>query len=444
MKLVVLLTVAVFMSCICGVMDADAAATVKIKPSPDGSVYSVSVIDVANAPAIDFTITYDATALSNPVVNDSRLVTDAAAYRELNVSKPGELRVVYLSVKGFNKSGELATVVFTKKSSAPARAPKLEAKIYSPEGPQVATRPVVTVGTGSDVTVSQGVVDPLDMSERTAVSGNMGKTAGLVNASDSAKQTTSVNQTSNPLTDQKALGMPEEKNAEERPLDTRSQPAVPLEATNVNPTTNNDAGTTAGDSDKKNDLSIAGLKSLESIVDRFKAYKGPRTLKGFSELFDGSKLKAAGVVQTPKIAVSDGKRMIAVNVSLPTGSAVPSFSLKGANLKGLKTLTDRSLELDALPQKGKLDVRMSIVMLKEVAEIPLTVVPPVSGEILELSEQALEKLLLKADGKNKSLFYDLNADGKQDYLDDYILVAHWLLKQPNDKKIPASKAADPR
>jgi hypothetical protein len=354
------------------------------------------------------------------------------------------LRVVYLSVKGFNKSGELATVVFTKKSSAPARAPKLEAKVYSPEGPQVATRPLVTVSTGSDVTASPGVVDPLDTSERIAVAGNMGKTAGLMNASDTAKQTTSVNQTSNQLTDQKAGVIPEEKTAEERPLDTQSQPAVPLEAANVNPTTNNDAGTTAGDSDKKFQLSIAGLKSLESIVDRFKAYKGPRTFKGFSELFDDSKLRTAGVVQTPKIAVSDGKKMISVNVSLPTGSAVPSFSLKGANLKGLKTLSDRSLELDALPQKGKLDVRMSIVMLKDIAEIPLTVVPPISGDIMELSDQALEKLLLKADGKNKALLYDLNADGKQDYLDDYILIAHRLLKQPNDKKIPAAKAADPR
>lgn len=444
MKLLKLLTVAVAMSCICGVTGAYAAVTVKIKPSQDGSVYTVSIIDVVNAPAIDFTIKYDAAALSNPVVNDSRLVTDAAAFRELNQSTPGVLRVVYISVKGFNKSGELATVVFTKKGSAPASSPTLEARVFSPEGPQVATRPEVTVSTSSDVTDSQAVVGSLDTSERASVSGNMGKTAGFVNASDTAKQTTSVNKMSNLLTDQKDVVIPEEKNAEERPLDTRSQPAVPLEATNVNPAAIIGDGTTAVDPDKKSDLSIAGLKSLESIIDRFKAYKGARTLKGFTELFDESKLKAAGVMQIPKIAVSDGKKMFSVNVSLPSGSAVPSFSLKGANMKGLKTLSDRSLELDALPQKGKMDVRMSIVMLKEVAEIPLTVVPPVTGEIMELSDPALEKLMLKADGKNKSLFYDLNADGKQDYLDDYILVAHWLLKQPNDKKTPAAKAADHR
>lgn len=444
MKLLKLLTVAVAMGCFCGVIGAEAAATVKIKPSQDGSVYSVSVIDVINAPAIDFTITYDAAVLSNPVVNDSRLVADAAAFRELNMSTPGVLRVVYLSLKGFNKSGDLATVVFTKKGSAPASAPTLEAKVFSPEGPQVATRPMVTVSTGTDVTASQEIVAPPDMSEKTPKSGNTGNTAGLMNASNTSKQTTIVNQTSSLPADQKNVVTTEEKTAEERPLDAQGQPAVPVEGTNVAAAVNNDAGTTAGDPDKKYDLSIVGLKSLESISDRFKKYKGPRTLKGFSELFDDSKLKAAGVVQTPRIAVSDGKKNVSVNVSLPPGSAVPSFSLKGANLKGLKTLSDRSLELDALPQKGKLDVRLSIVMLKEVAEIPLTVVPPVTGDLMELSDPALEKLLLKADGKNKALFYDLNADGKQDYLDDYILVAHWLLRQPIDKKIPAAKTADPR
>ena len=167
-------------------------------------------------------------------------------------------------------------------------------------------------------------------------------------------------------------------------------------------------------------------------------------MKGLSELFDGSSSKASGVVQTPKIAVSDGKKLITVKVSLPADLGVPSFSLKGANLKGIRSLSEKLLELDVLPQKGKLDVRLTIVMLKDVAEVSLLVVPPVSGDILGLSELAIEKLLSRSDSRNKSLLYDLNADGKQDYLDDYILVAHWLLFQQSDKKVPAAKAAVPR
>lgn len=62
MKLLQLWTVAFAICCVCGVVEAEAAATVTLKPSSDGSVYSVLIANVVNAPAIDFVINCDTSA----------------------------------------------------------------------------------------------------------------------------------------------------------------------------------------------------------------------------------------------------------------------------------------------------------------------------------------------------------------------------------------------
>ena len=154
-------------------------------------------------------------------------------------------------------------------------------------------------------------------------------------------------------------------------------------------------------------------------------------MKRLSNLFDERNLQASGIVQSPAIVVSDGKTLVTVAVDLANETDTPSFSLKGANLKSIRRVSSKKWELDALPQKGKSDVRLSIILKGERIEIPLVAVPPLhqaGAELIALPVAALDALLAKP-LKNSKPAYDLNSDGLQDYVDDYILVAHWLLKQ---------------
>ncbi|MDU0459776.1 MAG: cohesin domain-containing protein [Geobacteraceae bacterium] len=458
MKLLNMVIAVLLLCTLAGVVEADAAAKITVTQTAEG-VYSVSVANVAKASALDFTITYDAAVLSNPVISNGPFAGRFGAMQvPHNDATRGTLRVAYLVTAKdvfFEGDGLLATVTFSKTGTVSPKLLELKSEVISDTGIQVAVESVVTPLPGTQVKTTTGGGDTADntgnnnniLNPVNPNPGSMGGLPGVPGTSSAAPSTTSAavtyqNPVSGAVQESRSQGSDSRKESSQEPPHQQEQSGGAAIQDGV--------ASAAVDTAKKPvakkqaESMPANLKSLESVAERFKDYKGPRTLKGLSELFDAARYKAAGVEQTPAIAVSDGKKMITVRIALPAGSAVPGFSLKGANLKGLRSLSDRSMELDALPQKGKLDVRMSIEIQKTVAEIPLLVVPPVSGGIVKQSDQELEKLLAKADARNKALLYDLNADGKQDYLDDYILVAHWLLKQQVDKKIPAAKTAVPR
>lgn len=459
MKLLNMLVAVLLLCTLAGVVEADAAAKITVTQTAEG-VYSVSVANVAKASALDFTITYDAAVLSNPVISNGPFAGRFGAMQvPHNDATRGTLRVAYLVTAKdvfFEGDGLLATVTFSKTGTVTPKLLELKSEVISDAGIPVAVESVVTPLPGTTVRTTTGGGDTADNTGNNNNNpnpvnpnpGNMGGLPGVpATTSSTASSTTSAAVTyQNPISgvvqDSSSRGPDSRKESSQEPSHQQEQPG----GTAVQDGVASVAADTAKKPVAKNqpEPQSVNLQSLESVAERFRYYKGPRTLKGLSELFDAARYKAAGVEQIPAIAVSDGKKVVTVRIALPVGSAVPGFALKGANLKGLRSLSDRLMELDALPQKGKLDVRMSIEIQKTVAEIPLLVVPPVSGGIAGQSDQELEKLLAKADARNKTLLYDLNADGKQDYLDDYILVAHWLLKQQVEKKIPAAKTAVPR
>lgn len=448
MRLLQLWMAALTLYCIYGVADANAAATVTVTQTSEG-VYSVSVANVAKAVSLDFTISYDIGTLSNPVILDGPFAAAVGAVQiPNNDSTFGTLRVVYVTITKdafFEGGGQLATVTFTKTGTAKSRLPGLKSEVISAAGVQTAVQSIVTPLAGTD---AGKIFSEKNTDEKagTQANPNPGKMSNSL-----SKQSAQIGTSFDTVADQVSIpGVGRDYNP---PRGDDSRDSIQEYAQNsqvgmtdiqgsTSPVISD--GTAKNVSNKTADVLLGYLKSQSSVAERFRTYKGPRTLTGFSGLFDDTKLEDAGIVQTPRIAVSDGKSMITVKVSLPADSGVPSFLLKGANLKGIRNLSDRLLELDAVPQKGKSDVRISIIIQKEVTEIPLLVIPPVSGDVLSPSDQDLEKMLSKADTKNKTVLYDLNTDGKQDYLDDYILVAHWLMKQQGVKNAPASKIPVPR
>ncbi len=471
-KLIGTCIVVLLVSYLSSVVESNAATKVTVTQSSE-TVYTVYVSDVAKASAIDFTIYYDADTLSDPVISSGPVATGAGAMQFPNVAKRGELRVVFVTTaKGafIRDNGLLATVTFTKKGTVPSRPPELKSEMFSDTGAQVSVESIVTPPAGAEIVGTPGSTDSTVAATTNNNSNNNSNNSNI----EAGVNPVSANQTvQNPVGTMGSVtkvapnqsgsqttiveyqsafsSVAQEKSSTQTDVGSVAE-STPPQSGQLTRSEKLQSSADPVDRDKENfpvskkaaELPLVNMKSLDSVAERFRVYKGPRTLKGFSALFDDKKYKSAGVVQIPKIAVSDGKKMVTVKITLPAGSAVPSFSLKGANLKGLKSSSDKYLELEAVPQKNKLDVRLSLIMAKEMAEIPLLVVPPVSIDIAALSDQAMENLLLKAVSGNKVPVYDLNADGKQDYLDDYILVAHWMLKLKTDKHTPAVKTVVPR
>lgn len=417
--------------------DYGEAATI-INIAPTGvATYSITATDLQESAGIDLLITYDAVALKTPQVKSGALT--AGAMMEANVSIPGIVKIVFITAGAIKGTGELASVTFAGKGSTP----KLSSSVYAASGAQLA----VLSTSGSPQPPTDNKSD--DGSVRNSAGSSTAVTGGGSAAGSVGSMSTSVNLQSTQTAVQTgstvvstltlpASGDPKTPFLEDGRKDGireetvyRNVPADSVAVESVRSAARTEVAAAAVASGDKTAGSRSTLKTSQSVLDRFRTYKDSRTVKRLMALFDESTLHAAGIVQSPAIVVSDGTSLVTVAVDLSHNADNPSFSLKGANLKSIRRVTDKKWELDALPQKGKSDVRLSIILKGERTEIPLVAVPPLNqtgANPAALSVAALDALLARP-LKNSKPVYDLNSDGRQDYLDDYILLGHWLLKQ---------------
>lgn len=427
------------------------------------------------AAAIDLIIGYDRATLSAPVIVNGPVVTSIGAISIPNDDANGVLRDVFVTITNafFNGDGLLATITFTRTGAVSSRAPTLRSSVFDGNGVQLGSQAFVNqfvntnpipkpvngaCGSSGGSAFSAAPSSNLCSSgTASAVSGNGpwswscagtdgGENAvcsatksvdgsfGAVAPSEVVQQQPLQSTTSTPLpqptddekppTDdvkpENPVDSPPPPNQQDAPLPPVAEPSEAVTDAAVNDISN-----------KTVSVSV-NLHSIRAVLARFREYEGLRTLKGFAALFDGDEAKTAGIVQSPSIVVSDGKAIMAVAIELSNVTDTPSFSLKGANQKSVRQISESKWELNVLPQKGKSDVRLSIILNGKRTEIPLVVVPPLNRDAAHrmdvLSVAELNRLLANPLKNNKPA-YDLNSDGKQDYIDDYILIAHWLLKQ---------------
>lgn len=423
--------------------DYGEAASINIVPL-GATTYSIRATDLQDSAGIELSVLYDKDALENPVVTYGALT--AGAMPAQNVTVPGSVRIVFITTGAIKGTGELAAISFVSKGKAQAWQPKLSPSpsVFAADGSQLAVQlsPI-----SSQPPPSEAETTSTGSTTITATTGNTTGIASSLTASTAIQSgTTLVSNITLPASgDQSSHDRKDVVRQEPTYQNPPSEPVAGVTgsaptpsqadvAPVVVPTVDNTAGT----------RTLSALKSVQSVPERFRTYKDARTIKQFVALFDPNALHAAGFVQTPDIIVTDGKSLVTVSIELANSVDTPSFSLKGANMKSIRQVTGSLWELDAVPQKDKSDVRLSIVLKGERAEIPLVAVPPINqkgADLLSLSDAALDALLAKPSATGKPAF-DVNSDGKQDYLDDYILVAHWLLKQkPQVKKVEEKPSA---
>jgi hypothetical protein len=165
-----------------------------------------------------------------------------------------------------------------------------------------------------------------------------------------------------------------------------------------------------------------------SALERFRVFKGEKSPQSLIALFRSA---MAGNSQEPHMALSDGKAIVKVFVNLPASSkSEPEFALKEAKLVSLNKSGDSTWVVEVLPNKGSLEASVIVLQDGKMAELPLTVAPPLAadpktGEARVLNEADFAAFLKKR-GTGNVTGSGLNSGGKHDYIDDYIYTANFL------------------
>ena len=163
-----------------------------------------------------------------------------------------------------------------------------------------------------------------------------------------------------------------------------------------------------------------------SVLERFRTFSGQRTPEALSNLFVDHVLP--DFRQQPEIALSNGSISININLILPVqDGAAPNFALKGARMLSYIQNQKNEWQIVALPETGAWKAELIVLSDSTVFELPLVVAPPLPMET-DLSEQGFIRFLSEKD-RNARLQQDLNADGRIDYLDDFIFTANYLARK---------------
>jgi hypothetical protein len=179
-----------------------------------------------------------------------------------------------------------------------------------------------------------------------------------------------------------------------------------------------------------------------SLLDRFRDFKGERSLKSLTALFDQ---KQKGFSQEPALFLADGKATVTAIITVPpTASEAPNFALnKDAQMVSFQrgSESDSTWIVEVKPKKGAYNVVLSYFLDDVLTEIPLIVAPRIesyrSKSFSKLTEaDAIQFLEAAVPGKD-NLANDLNSDKLVNYIDDYIFLSNYLVQTPPPK--PAGK-----
>ncbi|WP_088533579.1 hypothetical protein [Geobacter sp. DSM 9736] len=161
-----------------------------------------------------------------------------------------------------------------------------------------------------------------------------------------------------------------------------------------------------------------------SVLDRFREFKGERTPGNLMFLFQAP--AGAGYRQEPPVAISNGIGRVKLFISSREREELaPGFAVRGARLFSIG-VREGGWVIEVVPEKGTIEAVLSIMRGGMLYEIPLVVAPLYeNGKKKPFEEAELLELLVGRAGVEQASF-DLNHDGRHDFIDDYILIANYL------------------
>ncbi len=380
---------------LCGPASAYAAAT-----------FTVQGNGLQGVAAWQQTIQYDTRTLTNPQVTPGSLTSGMQVVSYTNT--PGQVVVTAVAPYPDFKSGSgpIATVTFDTVGNSSA-APTMSYKALDVNGKVIDTDQFASFDTGSGAAVvtisgSQAVI-----SGGGAGTGWLG---GVSMPSDGAATARGV------------ASQPDDETVKDKPIMTAMK-EEPKPAT----------------------ISESRSVILLSPLEQFRLFQGEKTPRALLALFKGA---IAGSSQEPAIAIADGVSPVRVFIERSASGKAPNFALKGAKLVSVRSAGEDKWGIEAIPDKGACQAAITVMEDGRLKEIPLTVAPPLPaglkiGEGKELTE-ATFNVYLRIRGTEKAPMFDLNGDGKRDYVDDYIFTANYLANSGHEKSPDEKKAELPK
>ena len=395
---------------------AFAVAQVSIAPGGDG-VFVLQGTGMQGVAGIQIAISYDSSTLSAPQVTLGNLVGER--FNGINTtSNPIRIAVVDTVNFGGSGSGTIATITFTRNGTSPGLIDKLDATLIDQNRNKVAMGTPLITNPASDQTTVDG-------STTTATSTNATTTGGTATTTSAGTTTMPPFVVGGTLTfPPTETAVKEKTEAPTAPQENTERQALAREAA----AQSSQAGEDKALAPKAAVPPASTPQPAQSVLEKFRLFQGERTVKNLSALF--VKDSAGAFVQSPAIAIADGKAIVALTISKVGGDKAPNFAFNFARYVSLTRVADGEWEIVVRPDAGA--VRASVSMLSNGAfqDFPLVVTPKAevllakSGEVSE----ADFLLFLKETGTAAAPRYDLNGDGRRDYLDDYIFTANYLLK----------------
>lgn len=407
---------------------SDAATTITVEQS---GIINGSGMD--GITGIDLTIKYNVSQLSSPTVTKGSLVSRGML--AANTVTPGVIRIAIISTTPFSGDGQIAAINFASNSGKGGINPE-SASILDTKEVMYAGVPTSAAGAATVFTFQSNPTDPA--------------TTGLISepgipfsqtTSSTQTKTQTQNQNQNPTPTQNpsssTTGYTNTVTIQTDTLQTTSEPPASNAAKSKEPESTPQQQTqpdtvpppqTAVSNDKpaekKTDIPRQQVV-FKSVVERFKAYIGDKSLPIMAALF--RKEVSQFIRQEPAVALSNGKSRVKITIDLPTHIATsPNFALNDATLLSVKREAghDRRWIIEALPYTNSWKSFLIIIAGDESFEYPLTVAPAIANG-LKLDESSWNALL-KTSETAKLPINDYNHDGLHDHIDEFIFVANYL------------------
>lgn len=386
---------------------AASGASLIISSSGNG-VFTLQGVGLADAWGIDATISYDTSTLTNPRVEQGSLI--AGALMAANPNTPGIVRIAAVKSVSISGSGIVATISFDTAPENGGKILSLNAKVVNGSGARLNVATQVnnpaTSTVSSDTTIDTQAIAGTSSSHSTAGQEQryLGPTG--INYPSGSEEYASRKAQADDHPEEPAPGtgetVPVETLERVKPEITKPAGAATVTSTECKPA------------------------SYKSVLEAFREYTGTRTIKALRVLFDTASFP--GIRQEPGVVLSDGKTIVKVLVQMPsTVKEPPNFVLVNAKLISLKP--DRnSWAIEALPEKNVNDADISVMANGCITQIPLIIARPMdAGKYKEYGNANFSSSGRKAP-KNPKCTKDTR------YLDDYIFVANYIVKnKPNVK-----------
>jgi hypothetical protein len=375
-----------------------ASSMLSIAPSGDGS-YVVQGIGVESAAAMDITVSYDPATLTSPQFTQGDMISGAMV--AVNDTIPGTVRIGIVRTTPVKGTGVIATLTFTRKGDGTGKILALKTSMSSINGKSLSV--ISQISQQSDTTA--------DVTNTSAIKGELAATSFASVAPVGAEQSAKLAGGPSGKSEDKAVLSAEQSSG----TGTAMEPASVLQSTRVSA---HASGITAASEHSGNKI-----QQFDSVLKRFKKFKGERTAKAIIGLFAQDEM--TGYHQEPAVALSDGKTPIRATFISSSGDIkAADVAVMGARIISVKKDPDytNTWIAELVPEKNAYEASFAVSdgTLKRI--YPLTIAPKIDMK-MNKSGTLTEKDLGTYMSNQQQ---DVNKDGKKNYLDDYIFTANYL------------------